>query len=281
MSTRRSQEQSIKDKLKAKRDETGVPFDILQKKFFIDCFLKLLSESKYADNFIWKGGFALSAITGIQKRTTVDLDTLVRGVTVDAITLSKIIKEIISNKDESSPDFNLIDVQKIQEEKAYQGLRVRIMGQLGQMKDNFHLDVVTGETLEQRAIEWDYQPLIGDKKIPIYIYRPEQILAEKLQTVLERGIANTRMKDFYDVYIIPATTQLDIDDLSDDFKSVMHSRDTEELWTIRESVLDLIATDQKMHNEWINYSKKNKFAKKLSFERVLSSVNILFKKIKM
>lgn len=281
MSTRRSQEQSIKDKLKAKRDETGVPFDILQKKFFIDCFLKLLSESKYADNFIWKGGFVLSAITGIQKRTTVDLDTLVRGVTVDAITLSKIIKEIISNKDESSPDFNLIDVQKIQEEKAYQGLRVRIMGQLGQMKDNFHLDVVTGETLEQRAIEWDYQPLIGDKKIPIYIYRPEQILAEKLQTVLERGIANTRMKDFYDVYIIPATTQLDIDDLSDDFKSVMHSRDTEELWTIRESVLDLIATDQKMHNEWINYSKKNKFAKKLSFERVLSSVNILFKKIKM
>jgi len=281
MSTRRSQEQSIKDKLKAKRDETGVPFDILQKKFFIDCFLKLLSESKYADNFIWKGGFVLSAITGIQKRTTVDLDTLVRGVTVDAITLSKIIKEIISNKDESSPDFNLIDVQEIQEEKAYQGLRVRIMGQLGQMKDNFHLDVVTGETLEQRAIEWDYQPLIGDKKIPIYIYRPEQILAEKLQTVLERGIANTRMKDFYDVYIIPATTQLDIDDLSDDFKSVMHSRDTEELWTIRESVLDLIATDQKMHNEWINYSKKNKFAKKLSFERVLSSVNILFKKIKM
>lgn len=206
---------------------------------------------------------------------------MVTGVAVDSVTLNKIIEEIISNKDENGPDFKLIDIEEIQEEKAYQGLRVRIMGRLGQMKDNFHLDVVTGETLEQRAIKWDYQPLIGDKKIPIYIYRPEQILAEKLQTILEREIANTRMKDFYDVYIIPATTLLDIDDLSDNFKSVMHARDTEELWMMRRSVLDLISTDQKMYGEWINYSKKNKFAEDLSFEQVLSAVNTLFGKIKM
>ncbi|MFC6176242.1 nucleotidyl transferase AbiEii/AbiGii toxin family protein [Companilactobacillus huachuanensis] len=281
MSTGKSQEQSIKDKLKAKRDETGVPFDILQKKFFIDCFLKLLSESQYSDNFVWKGGFVLSAITGIKKRTTVDLDTLITGMAVNSSTLSKVIQEIISNKDENGPVFKLLDIEEIQEEKAYQGLRVRIMGQLGQMKDNFHLDVVTGETLEQRAIKWDYQPLIGDRKIPIYIYRPEQILSEKLQTILERGIANTRMKDFYDVYIIPATTTLDIDDLSVDFITVMHERGTEELWKMRKSVLDLIAADQKMHGEWINYSKKNKFAEYLSFEQVLIAVNILFEKIKM
>lgn len=279
MKSQNSLEQSIKDRLKIKRAETMVPFDILKKKYFIDCFLKLLSRSKYSENFVWKGGFVLSVITGIEKRTTVDLDTLVQGISVNIKNLRNIIYEIISLSEAGDPEFQLVDIENIQEEKAYQGLRIRLNARLGQMRDSFHLDVVTGETLEQKAIKWKYQPLLEQEKIPIYIYHPEQILAEKMQTILQRGLANTRMKDFYDIYIIPMTTDIDSEIITKDFKLVMNERKTAELWSIHSEILDLVVSDKKMNNEWLRYSKTHIFVGNISFEDVINSARQLFNKM--
>lgn len=193
--------------------------------------------------------------------------------------LRNIIEKIISLSGDNDPDFQLVDIEKIQEEKAYQGLRIRLNSQLGQMKDSFHLDVVTGETLEQKAIRWKYQPLLEDEKIPIYIYHPEQILAEKMQTILQRGLANTRMKDFYDVYVTPITTDIDFETFSKDFKLVMEERKTVELWEFRKEILNMIISDEKMNNEWLQYAKTHGFVGDISFENVTNSITQLFNKI--
>ncbi|MGP4116653.1 nucleotidyl transferase AbiEii/AbiGii toxin family protein [Levilactobacillus zymae] len=276
MTSDRQSEQSVKDQLKNKRNQTGVAYNILVKKFFIDGFLERLAVSKYADKFVWKGVFVLSAITGIQYRTTVDLDTLIQGVMVDVPTLTTIIKSLLAQPLGDNCHYQLIDIQPIQEEKAYQGLRIRLRGKLGQMQDNFHLDVATGEKLVPSAISWEYQPLIGLEKIPIYIYRPERILAEKLQTVLARSIANTRMKDFYDIFAISKFTTIAVDILSTAFITVMAERQTSDLWEVHDLTLTLIKHSQNMQRLWQHYANEHTFVGNLTFSETLEVANRLF-----
>mgnify|MGYP003365226479 CR=1 FL=1 len=279
MTNSHSREQSVKDQLKAKRDQTGVSYNILVKKFFIDGLLSLLSDSAYATKFVWKGGFVLSAITGVEKRTTVDLDTMLKGVRVDIPTLTAIIQDVISHESENGCQYSLIDITPIQEEKAYQGLRVRLQGQLGQMRDKFHLDVATGEKIEPAAVKWQYKPLLGEDFIPLFIYRPERILAEKLQTVLERSIANTRMKDFYDICTVPKLVSINHDVLTDAFDIVMRERGSSDLLDYWQGTLDLIRGNQRMQRQWADYAKKHEFVGKLTFSDTLNSVQGLLESL--
>lgn len=279
MSSSKSQEQSVKDRLKTKRDKLGISFEILEKKFFIDAFLKRLSQSKFSSAFVWKGGFVLSAITGISKRTTVDLDALVHGIDVDKPTLTNIMETVVQTEDDVGPEFILVDITPIREERAYQGLRVRLAGKLGQMHDNFHLDVATGETLVPAAISWNYTPLLGDEKIPIFRYQSERILGEKLQTVLERSIANTQMKDFYDIYIISKLVPINDQLLAEAFRTVMTERHTLDLWNDWDAILALIESDKEMLSEWKKYVKNQTFVGSISFEETLTAIANYFKKI--
>lgn len=248
-------------------------------KFFIDAFLKRLSQSKFLNTFVWKGGFVLSAITGISKRTTVDLDALVHGIDVDKPTLTNIIETVIQTEDNVGPEFILVDITPIREERTYQGLRVRLAGKLGQMRDNFHLDVATGETLVPAAISWNYTPLLGDEKIPIFRYQSERILGEKLQTVLERSIVNTRMKDFYDIYIISKLVPTNDQLLAEAFRTVMTERHTLDLWNDWDAILALIGSDKEMLSEWEKYVKNQTFVGSISFEETLTAIANYFKKI--
>ncbi|EQM52895.1 abortive infection protein [Lactiplantibacillus plantarum EGD-AQ4] len=279
MNSEQSSEQRVKDKLKTKRDISGVSYNILLKKFFIDGFLERLSQSAYVSNFVWKGGFVLSIITGVQHRTTVDLDTMLTGVSVSVPTLTRIINDIIDSERLSYIRYELVDIKPIHEEKAYQGLRIRLKGRLGQMQDNFHLDVATGERLEPSAIKLSYTPTIGDKAIPIYAYRPERILAEKLQTILERSIANTRMKDFYDIYAIPKYTNISHDVLLNAFKVVMTERNTLNIWNTYEFVLTEIRNDKGMHKLWQSYADEQTFIHELTLDQTLDVAYDFFRQL--
>jgi len=268
-------EQSVKDRLKQKRNELGIDYNILIKKFFIDQFLIKLSKTEYRKKFVWKGGFVLSAISGIEKRTTVDLDTMLNGVDVNDETLTIIIEKIIGNDLEEPIKYSLIDIAPIQEDKDYSGLRIRIKAKLGNMIDKFHLDVATGEELNPSEIEWSYQPILGNKSVSILIYRPERILAEKLQTVLDRGVLNTRMKDFYDIYTIPKFANINNETLSLSFKIVMTERDTLNQWNRRKRLLSMIRNDEDMKEMWNKYRKLHSFVGSLKFDDTLDTVNKL------
>ncbi|BDZ31423.1 nucleotidyl transferase AbiEii/AbiGii toxin family protein [Lactiplantibacillus sp. WILCCON 0030] len=281
MTKNSSREQGVKDKLKVKRDETNVDYNILLKKYFIDEFLRLLSKSTYRTKFIWKGGFVLSAITGVEKRTTVDLDTMLQGVTVDKASLTDIVNQIIGLSDPVGCQYVLKSIEPIQEKNAYQGLRIDLQGKLGQMQDNFHLDIATGEKLIPSAMSWNYQPLIGNK-IGISIYRPERILAEKIQTILTRSIANTRMKDFFDIYLIShLAIAIEIEPalLAEAIQAVMLERGTADLLVEWRMILDIIAQDSLMHRRWIDYRTKHDFVKAVTFAETIEATKDCLQKI--
>lgn len=279
MSNSSGQVASVQDKLKNKSKELNIDNSIVIHKYFIDCFLEKLSKSAYSQYFVLKGGFVLSAITGLAQRTTLDVDALLNGVALNEENLKKMVETII--KPETGEVFRLVFVKivPIQKEKAYQGLEVHMKGVLGNVHANFHVDTVTGETLDPSAIDLSYDPILGNKKITIRRYRTERMLAEKLQTVLELSAVNTRMKDFYDVYLISKLEQIDENLLATTFQKLMNERNTQDLWTYRNSILDTIAEEQKMTQGWQRYAANHKYVGQLTFGETLDIISNYFSQI--
>lgn len=147
------------------------------------------------------------------------------------------------------------------------------------MIDKFHLDVATGEELNPSEIEWSYRPILGKETVSILIYRPERILAKKLQTVLDRGVLNTRMKDFYDIYTIPKFVKIKNETLSLAFKVVMTERDSLKQWDRRERLISMLREDEEMKTMWENYKKSHTFVGNIEFKNTLDSVANLLRDI--
>ena len=147
------------------------------------------------------------------------------------------------------------------------------------MSDDFHLDVATGEKIIPSEILWKYTPILGEAQFDIFIYRPERILAEKLQTALDRGVLNTRMKDFYDIYTIPKFSNINMETLSLSFKVVMTERNTLNQWSRRNTIIMMIKEDEDMNKNWLNYKKSHDFVGELNFIDVVQATQLLLNKI--
>lgn len=279
MSNPSGQVASVQAKLKNKSKALNIDNSIVIHKYFIDCFLEKLSKSAYSQYFVLKGGFVLSAITGLAQRTTLDVDALLNGVALNEESLKKMIENIIEPEDGEVFRLEFDKIIPIQKEKAYQGLEVHMTGVLGNIPLNFHVDTVTGETLDPSAIDLSYDPILGDKKITIRRYRTERMLAEKLQTVLELSAVNSRMKDFYDVYLISKLDQVDENLLATTFQKLMKERNTQDLWAERNSTLELIAEDSKMKQSWQRYAARHKYVGQLTFGETLDIVSNYFSQI--
>ncbi|MFT8812176.1 nucleotidyl transferase AbiEii/AbiGii toxin family protein [Oenococcus sp.] len=268
---------SLRDRLKQQRKNSGVDITTLTRKYFIDGFLVLLAHSQYRNYFIWKGGFVLSAITGIEERTTVDVDSMLHHMNLSIDQLAKVVTSIVQGQSYHGTVYHLVDIKFIQEEKDYAGLRVRIQARLGNLTDNFHLDIATDETLIPTEIKYNYLPLLSTETIPLMFYRPERILAEKVQTVLVRSVFNTRMKDFYDIYTLFTTPGLIDNNLFiSALKNILEERGSIEAWQKRINILQEITNDANLAKEWRIYSRKHAFVKETSFSDTLSVITKIF-----
>jgi len=263
---------SLKDKLRHQSKLTGVSISILMKKYFIDCFLKLLSESAYQNNFIWKGGFILSAISGIEKRTTVDIDVLCQGILMDEEQIKTVISTIIEQKEIFGVTFQFMKLAPIMEEKDYQGYRVFLLGRLENIRENFHLDIATGETLVPEKISFLYRPLLKNiDPFELFIYRPERMLAEKLHTILDRGIYNSRFKDFFDVKLL-SLEALDTEMFQIAMNAVFTERKSLHLLENWKEIMDEIEVSSRLLNGWKIYQAKNKYVGNISFAETIVEI---------
>ncbi|MBZ2201568.1 hypothetical protein CLI91_09465 [Lentilactobacillus hilgardii] len=154
-----------------------------------------------------------------------------------------------------------------------------MLATIDNLKDIFHLDIATGETLVPNEIAFSYKPLLGNQKIPLLIYRPERILSEKLQTVLYRGILNTRMKDFYDIYVLNQTKQINFKILQVAFSYVIKNRHTSSEWENWQEIISLIRTDKHFQRNWQQYANKHSFAKDLSFDDVINTTESILENL--
>ena len=231
-------------------------------------FLVRLSKSKYKDKFIIKGGLLLSSIMGINMRTTMDIDANITGMRFDLSQISKIIEDVVSIELDDNVIFNIEKTIPIKEENEYGGYKFKITGITGNIKVPFSIDISTGDIITPRAIEYKYKMILEDDYIDLYTYNYETIIAEKLETILKRNVANSRMKDYYDIYYFVNVKWNEIDKgiLEDAIRTTFRHRDSDNELENYMQIVDQIKNNENLKSLWKAYQSKHSYAESIEFQ---------------
>lgn len=260
--------------------QTGVPHNTILQYFFFEEFLERLAKSKFRDNFIFKGGFLLSSILGINYRSTIDLDFLLRKESMDKVHLVNIVKEIVSIPNDKDVSFTIDSINQIREDDIYGGFHITLVGKMENIKQIVGIDIAAGDPITPGPIEHKIPKLLNEETIMVKGYNLETILSEKVETILNKGLTNSRMKDFYDVYVICKLKGNTIDWIS--FKKAFtNTCEHRQFLITQEKAIKLVTAienDKEMEKRWNNYSLKNKFASDISFSDCVKALLALLKK---
>ena len=253
--------------------EMDVHANVLLVSFFFDAFISRLAKSIHADKFVFKGGFYLATLLGVKNRYTADIDFLLRKETMNENRLKEIFTDIIAIDADDSITFEISDISPIRDEDAYGGFSILLTGHLENVRQSFHVDVATGDPITPKDIEYSYQSLISNETIAFRAYNLETVVAEKLQTILFRGLLNSRCKDYYDIYIIKQSQWININipDLRKSFEATCQYRKTPFEKEKSLLILDEISKSDILQTRWKNYAKKSSFAKGVPFEATIES----------
>ncbi|HEV7009704.1 TPA: nucleotidyl transferase AbiEii/AbiGii toxin family protein [Streptococcus pneumoniae] len=253
--------------------QTGLTFNSVMTYYFLEVILKKLSRSSYADHYIFKGGFLLSNIIGVESRSTVDIDFLFHKQTLSEENVQQQLEEILSEV-KNNIQFSIQSITTIKESDNYGGYRATILCQLENIKQIIHLDIATGDVVTPQPITYDYKAIFNDENFPIIAYTIETVLAEKLQTIYSRSFLNSRSKDFYDVYILSKLKKDDIDlaQLKMACERTFSYRETELNFNNIIQLLETFKSDPTQQQQWQNYSKKYSYTKGISFSEILDEM---------
>ena len=248
-------------------------YELLQR-FMFERILERISVSKYQENFILKGGLLLSALFGIDNRTTRDMDTTIKGLDISKEQMINVLSEILSIDLKDGVKFELVDVTDIREDDEYGGNKYHLIGKLENLKINLDIDISTGDKVVPKELEYRYPSLFEDKKILIYTYNVETIIAEKIETILRRGQYNSRMKDYYDIhmFLTKFKNNIDINILKLSIKNTFDKRESIDYLKDYEQILDGISSYDRIVSLWNGYAKRNKYANDIKFEEIIKEV---------
>lgn len=253
--------------------QTGLTFNSVMTYYFLEIILKKLSQSSYADHYIFKGGFLLSNVIGVESRSTVDIDFLFHKQTLSEENVQQQLEEILT---ESKDDiqFSIQSISSIKESDNYGGYRATILCQLENIKQIIHLDIATGDIVTPHPVTYAYKAIFNDESFSIIAYTIETILAEKLQTIYSRNFLNSRSKDFYDVYILSKLKKNDIDfrQLNVACQRTFSYRETELDYNEIVQLIESFKTDPIQQQQWQNYSNKYSYTKGISFSEILDEI---------
>lgn len=249
--------------------------------YMMERFLERVANSEYKDNFVIKGGMLVTAMVGVALRSTMDIDTSIRNQNLSSAD-SRIIIENITNVDlGDGARFEIKDISDIMDEMEYPGIRVTLNAVMDRLITPMKIDISTGDAVTPRAIEYDYKLMFDDRSIKLWSYNLETILAEKLQTILERSVLNTSMRDFYDVYILLSLYENKIDGtvFREAFDATCQKRGTVNLIQNAPAIIANINEDDTLHKLWDAYQKKYPYAEKIQYVDIMQGVKSLLGKL--
>ena len=259
------------EKSKKLAEESGLTQLELYQRFMFERILERISVSKYNENFILKGGLLLSAMLGINSRSTRDMDISIKGIDVSQEKMLKILNEILSIDIDDKVKFEVVNITDIRADDEYGGNKYHLVGKLENLKVSLEIDISTGDEITPKELNFEYISIFDNKKIYIGTYNIETILSEKIETILRRGKYNTRMKDYYDVYffLMKLKKDINIKIFKQAFNNTLRKREAFDYYNDYKQILDLIAEDDRFTNYWNTYKKKNKYAENIEFKEIV------------
>ena len=269
--------EQIKGRIKSVAKQNNADARTLMRIYMMERFLERLAQSEYRDNFIIKGGILVTAMIGVAHRSTMDIDTSMKNLNLSAEDALRVVNQVKDIDLDDGVSFEVKDVSNIMDEMEYPGIRVTMNANVGRLITPLKIDISTGDVITPRAIEFNYDLLLEDRSISLWSYNLETILAEKLQTVLARGILNTRMRDFYDIRMLLDTYEDKVNKvvLKDAFAATCNKRGTNHLQEQAEEIIKIIEADEQLQVLWRAYQKKYSYAAEIDYASVINGVRKL------
>ena len=249
---------------------------LLIRNFMMERFLERVSLSKYKDNFILKGGMLVSSMVGLDNRATMDIDTTLKNLSLNSENAREIVENIIAVSVEDNVHFQIKSISAIMEDAEYEGVRLALEAQLETMRIPMKIDLSTGDVITPSEIRYQYRLMFEDRSISVWAYTPETVLAEKIETILVRGLLNTRLRDYYDLYILQnCSLHIDYKVLYEAVRTTCRKRGSDPVLSEYSGILKELEKSSTMQELWVNYQRKNSYAAGISWKEVLQSVSDL------
>lgn len=266
--------EKLKGKIKSFSEKNNLKAQEVLQMYFFERFLTRLEKSKYRANFIIKGGFLISSIIGIQNRTTMDIDTTIKGLPVKEEIIKKIILEILNIEVNDEIEFVLGKIENIREISEYENYRLHLTANFEKIKNPLKIDITTGDVIIPSEIEYSYETIFKEK-LNILVYSLETLIAEKYETIIKRNITTTRLRDFYDIYMIfkLKNNKIDVNNLKQAIWETAKNRNSIEEILESKEILEDIKNDEYLNKQWNIYKNENKYVDNIQFSEILKLLN--------
>ncbi len=268
----------LKDLIRNLSRKKSADAQLLMRNYMMERFLDRISLSEYRDKFILKGGMLVAAMVGLDARSTMDLDATVKGTNVNVEDIENLISAIVSVPIDDGVKFQLKSISEIMDEAEYPGIRVNMTATFDGVVTPLKIDISTGDVITPGEVRYSFKLMMEERSIDIWAYNLETVLAEKLETIITRTTTNTRMRDFYDIYILEQLhgNTLNQQTLHDALLATAHKRGTERRLTDAKDVLDEVESSPVMQKLWESYRRKFSYAAELEWNIIMEAIRSLY-----
>ena len=269
-----SKAMSLKGKIKNYAKNNNIAAQVVLQNYMFERFLERLSLSTYKDKFVVKGGMLVAAIVGLDTRATMDLDTTLRNLPLTEEQITIAFHEICGLNLNDDVVFQIQSVLPIRKDDVYGGYCVRLDAIYDTIVTPLSVDVSTGDVITPHAIEYQFSGIFDEEvKITLWGYNIETVMAEKVETILSRGIFTTRPRDFYDVYILGTTQKYNKEVFKEALKATALHRGSLKNITDVNGIMAQISSNPDLKSMWTKYRKKFSYAADISYEDIMSVLN--------
>lgn len=273
--------EKLKNKIKKRAKEIGAQPQELMQMYFFERLLYRISISQYKFNFILKGGLLLSAIIGDERRTTSDMDTMIKGIDIESDELLKIIQEIINIKTDDAISFEIEKTKEIRVDDVYGGINIKLIAKKDGLIIPLFIDITTKDPITPREIEFKYKSIFDDEYIKIMAFNKETIIAEKFETLIKDTETNTRAKDFYDLYVLIKEywNELDKTNLIKAIRNTCKRRESLYILDELEERFDFIKESAILQGEWDKYQISHLYARDINYADIMKNINLIIEEL--
>ncbi len=265
-----SKAMSLKGRIKNYAKSNNIAAQVVLQNYMFECFLVRLSVSEYSEKFVVKGGMLIAAIVGLDTRSTMDLDTTLRNLPLTEEKITEAVETICKIDMKDDVIFTVKSIEPIRKDDIYGGYCVRLDAVYDTIITPLSIDVSTGDVITPDAVKYEFSGIFDeDIRISLWGYSIETVIAEKVETILRRGVFTTRPRDYYDVYILGTTQEYDKEIYKEALKATAEHRGSAEQISDVEGILKQISESDDLKDMWRKYQKKFSYASDISYEDVL------------
>ncbi len=271
----------LKAIIKKEAAEKKISAQLVMQNYMLERLLERISISEYKHNFILKGGFLISAIVGLDTRATMDLDTTIKGLTLTHEVVGEIFTKICAIPIEDDVTFEITGIYDIRESDDYPGIRVGLKANYPPISVPLTVDITTGDVITPKEIEYTFHLLFDDRSISILAYNLETVLAEKIETVLSRSVANTRPRDFYDIYILYSIRgdKCNLEVLRQALSRTTEKRGSQNILNLYTDIIAEIRHSDTLRDFWKRYQCNFDYAKEISFDDACDVLQTILERV--